>query len=332
LNAGKLSLAMNLKTDEGVALARDLLGRSDIFLNNLRPGAVDRLGLGYEALHALNPSLVFCQVSAFGLLGPLASLPGGDPLAGALTGMQTSQGGYGRRPVYTYGAPIDYTSGFLAAAGALLALHKREISGVGCFMDTSLLDAGMLLNANAMTRGARREDLPRTQYRRNAVNGLYPTATDWIALALSGEEDWHRLRTALTGYAGEGLPDKQDSMSDDELAGRLESILSSRPAEAWLPVLRRAGVACAPVNARSEIRLSDSILVDNAWVGCHRTGAGSSVSFVDGWLSMSGSWCRSRGPAPWLGEHSDQLLAEMGIDHATRHRLRSEGVVTVAGG
>jgi crotonobetainyl-CoA:carnitine CoA-transferase CaiB-like acyl-CoA transferase len=301
-------------------------------LNNLRPGAVDRLGLGYEALGALNPRLIFCQVSAFGLKGPLATLPGGDPLAGALTGMQSAQGGYGERPVYTYGAPIDYTSGFLAAAAVLIGLHRRGPSGLGDFVDTSLLDAGALLNAGAMTAYAGRpprDDLPKGQYRRNALNGLYRTASGWVAIAIVGADEWDHFRQAV-GPGAPQLPPKTDACSDDDLAHVLSDVLLSRDSEFWFRTLSAAGLSCVAVRPKSEVGLSDPWVVTNGWVARHTSPGRKSVSFIDNWLAMSHGTCHSRGAAPGLGEHTDDVLDSVGLDPELRRHLRRSG--TVSGG
>jgi crotonobetainyl-CoA:carnitine CoA-transferase CaiB-like acyl-CoA transferase len=326
LNAGKWGLAVNLKTKEGAAIAETLLSKADVFLNNLRPGAVDRLGLGYDALHELNPRLVWCQISAFGRTGPLAKMPGGDPLAGALTGMQAAQGGRGGRPVYVYGAPIDYTSGFLAAAGIVLALYRRDVTGLGELVDTSLLDAGALLNADALAeyegRGER-ECLPVNQYRQEALKGLYPTATGWLALSATGDGEtkfWSVMKT----HTGKSHPQDDD---DDNLARSLWEAFRERPAEEWLPELDAAGVPCAPARDKAALRLSDSAIGGSGMASSY-AGALGSASFVDRWLSLSGWTCGSRGPAPALGQHSREILQELGIESDALVALKKAGVVT----
>ena len=330
LNAGKLGLAMNVKTGEGLAATMRILRDADVFLNNMRPGAAERLGLGYQAMHELNPRLIYCQVSAFGITGPLVSFPGGDPLAGALTGMQAAQGGYGPKPVYTYGAPIDYTAGFLAAAGILIALYRRERTGCGGFLETSLLDAGALLNANAMTqyesRGPR-EDLPRSQYRRNALDGLYRTQTDWLALSIAGQHEWQRFRSAFTNRDAGYLPENPPSLNDEDLAGRIGDALRLRSAEAWHSTLRNAGVACVPVRAKRDVRLTDPVVAANGWASSHRMPSGAAVSFVHRWLVMPGGGSYCRAPAPELGEHSDEVLTRFGVTMKEKRRLAGLDVV-----
>jgi crotonobetainyl-CoA:carnitine CoA-transferase CaiB-like acyl-CoA transferase len=331
LNAGKSSLAMNVKTEEGLEVARQLLAGADVFINNMRPRAVDRLGLGFEKLIAINCRLVFCQVSAFGLAGPLADLPGGDPLAGALTGMQAAQGGYDRAPVYTYGAPIDYVSGFLAASGILLALFRRELTGVGSFVDSSLLDAGQLLNAVAMTESeeqAERDDLPRTQYRLNALNGLYPTATRWISLAVTETSEWDRLRALLDGRVGDGLPETMTSISDDDLATRLAGAFREETAEFWLAELAKARVPSGEVREKSSIRLSEPWIADSGLSAAHVCSSGSRVEFIHNWLTMSNGHSASRGPAPGLGEQTAEILHELGMDDAKIQSLYEQAVVS----
>jgi crotonobetainyl-CoA:carnitine CoA-transferase CaiB-like acyl-CoA transferase len=330
LNAGKLSLAMDVKSVDGSAAARRVVAGADVFLNNMRPGAADRLGLGYAAMSALNPGLIYCQISAFGVTGPLAGYPGGDPLAGALTGMQAAQGGLGAQPVYTYGAPIDYVSGFLAAAGVMIALHDRSRGGYGIFMETSLLDAGALLNAGAMTEYAGRgprDDLPMDQYRRSALDGLYPTRSGWLALSIRKGAEWRRFASVLAG-AGHGgrLPDDPSAMPDAELAGMICGALRTEPAAWWHRALCGAGVACVEVRSRRHMRLSDELIAASG-LACSHGAPGEELAFIHRWLSLSGGGAECRGPAPGLGQHSQQVLEMFGIAAEQRARLPWIGVV-----
>ena len=133
LNSGKRSVAVDLKHPIGKELGRELAERADVVVNNMRPGVAERLGLGYNDLRGVNPGLVYCQVTAFGVRGPYAARPGGDPLAGAFTGMQWAQGrcDFGGRPEYVRGAPIDNVAGLLATVGILAALVARDGSRRG---------------------------------------------------------------------------------------------------------------------------------------------------------------------------------------------------------
>src|SRR5439155_18349182 len=163
----------------------------DVLVNNMRPGVAERLGLGWADLCPRNQGLVYCQITAFGVRGPYAARPGGDPLAGAFTGMQAAQGGYRGRPVYVRGAPIDYTAALLACAGILMALVARQRTGRGQLVETSLLDAGALINCHAMTRYAgrpARDDLPTNQYGFHSLFRLYRTAGSWLYIAVERDE------------------------------------------------------------------------------------------------------------------------------------------------
>jgi crotonobetainyl-CoA:carnitine CoA-transferase CaiB-like acyl-CoA transferase len=203
---------------------------------------------------------------------------------------------------------------------------------MGDFVDTSLLDAGALLNAGAMTAyegRPPRDDLPRGQYRRNALNGLYRTASGWVAIAIAGADEWDRFRQAV-GPAASPLPAKTDAYSDEELADVLSEVFLSGDSEFWLRTLPAAGLSCVGVRPRSEVGLSDPWVVTNGWVARHPSPAGKSVSFIDNWLAMSHGTCHSRGAAPGLGEHTDEVLDSVGVGAELRRQLRRSG--TVSGG
>src|SRR5437867_11136305 len=145
-NRGKRSVAVDLKKPDGLTIVERLAERSDVLMENMRPGVADRLGVGYERVHALNPRLIYCSVTAFGSTGPYADRPGFDPLLQALGGLMTLQG-FGGPPKYLRTAPTDYYTAALGAQAVLTALFMRERTGRGQRIEASLLHGVMALQS-----------------------------------------------------------------------------------------------------------------------------------------------------------------------------------------
>ena len=319
LNAGKHGIALDLKTTEGRDIALRLLERADVLVNNLRPGAAERLGLGDSAVRTRSPGLVYCQVSAFGTSGPEALRAGGDPLAGAYTGMQAAQGGAGD-PVYVRGAPIDYTAALLATTGILLALVARDRSGLGQPVETSLLDAGALLNAPGMVRWAgrpRRDDRAASQYHRDALVGLYAAHDGWLAISVESDREWAALAAALGEPALDGDPAYGDTAArianDAALTDEIGRRIASDATDRWLAQFRDTGVPAAPVRAPVGLGLRDPAIVDNGLVADVVDPDLGPIRLAHGWIQLSGSRVGCRSGTPRLGADTDAILAELGI-------------------
>ncbi len=318
LNAGKLGLAIDLKASAGRDTALGLVERADVLVNNLRPGAAERLGLGDAAARERNPNLVYCQVSAFGSAGPYSLRAGGDPLAGAYTGMQATQGG-SANPVYVRGAPIDYTAALVATAGILLGLLARDRIGHGQRVDTSLLDAGALLNAAGLARYAgrpERDDRSASQYRHDSLVGLYEVADGWLALDVETEPEWTALVGALNEpslAADPRFADRAARATNDaaltELIGRR---LRAGPLSATVQALLNAGVPAAPVRSVQALTLQDPAIADNGWVTEVIDPALGPIRLAHNWLSLSVSGSGPRSAAPQLGGDGERVLAELG--------------------
>ena len=142
-NRNKRSIALDLKSPGGLAVLMDLVRDADLFVESYRTGAMDRLGLGYTALHAINPRLIYCSISGFGRTGPLATLPGYDVMVQAFSGVMSITGEKSGGPVRSAFSPLDQTTGIWAAFGMLAALRERDATGVGRFLEVSLFETAL---------------------------------------------------------------------------------------------------------------------------------------------------------------------------------------------
>ena len=200
VNRGKKSIVLDLKTAAGVALARDLAARCDVLIENYRPGVMDRLGLGYEALSAINPRLIYCAISGFGMTGPLRDLPSFDIVLQALSGALSVNGEAGRAPT-KLGIPLgDLVGGINGPMGVLAALYERNSTGRGRLIDVSLMDGliGMLGYLAQLAFFTGEDPKPQGSEHPNLVPyGIFPAKDGAIVVACLMNSFWQRICQAL---------------------------------------------------------------------------------------------------------------------------------------
>lgn len=209
INRGKQSIVIDLKSDEGKVLAKDLAAKSDIVIENFRPGVMDRLGLGYEVLSAINPRLIYCAISGFGMTGPLRDQPSFDIVMQALSGALSVNGELGGTPV-KLGIPLgDLVGGVNGPMGILAALYERTVTGKGKLIDISLLDGliGMLGYLPQMAWFTGEDPAPQGSQHANLVPyGAFPAADGSIVIACLMNSFWANICRAL---------DMEDWISDE---------------------------------------------------------------------------------------------------------------------
>jgi len=220
-NRGKRSLAVNLKTSDGRDIVERLAAEADVLMENMRPGVVDRLGLGWERMRAINPRLIYASVTAFGSTGPYIDRPGFDPLLQAMSGMMTLQG-FGGPPQYLRIAITDYYTAALAAQAILAALFVRERSGRGQRVETSLLHGSLALQSGNVVDFLGKP----TIFRVNPTYRLYQAGDgQWFFLACGNQSFWVKLCKVL---------DMNELADDPRFASWLLRLDNS---EALLPLL-----------------------------------------------------------------------------------------------
>ncbi len=337
LNRGKRSLPLDLSKDEGREILYKLVADADIFVENFRPGVVDRMGIGYEALKKLNPRIIYVSVSAFGETGPYAHRPGFDPLLQAMTGIERMNGGPGNPPVFLRIAINDYASGMMVASAVSLALFNRERTGEGAHLHLSLLRAGLFINGEAFTRyeGRPPTRLPdKGQNGFSALDRMYRAADAWLYLLVEDDEErWQKL-TSLGAFSvlrsePRFLNATLRHENDELLAELLEAIFATQDVEGWLRALAAAGVPAAPVVPDYDRRFFEDIhpiingylVSDTDTVRGRVEHNGNYIRFSDAETQLEGN------AAPHLGQHTEEVLGELGYDAAAIERLRAEGVI-----
>ncbi len=330
-NSGKKSLAINLRTDEGKAVLRDLVEKSDFFLQNFRPGTIDVMGFGYETLKALNPKIIMINVSAYGQYGPYRDRVGFDPIGQAMGGLMSLTGFPDDPPIRTFFPLIDRITSLHATIGALAALREREISGQGQELEVCLADTGYTVNEIPISAylGDGYEQ-PREGNGRG-TGGTFKTADGWMIIAATNESMWKRLCDAL---------DKPEWLEDERFASRELRSQNSDALEAELGAwfadqnmqdaadhLAAHGVPCSPVNTTAQAAVDPHLTEREIMMEVPDPIAGT--MWVSGKAIKFSRTPMVVGATPLVGEHTNEILSDiLGYDDARIQSLHDSQVVS----
>jgi crotonobetainyl-CoA:carnitine CoA-transferase CaiB-like acyl-CoA transferase len=329
-NRGKRGLVVDMKQPAGRALFLDLARQADVVLDNYRLGVRDRLGIGHEAVRAVNPRLVSGSITTYGTRGEETKRPGFDPLLQARSGMMAAQGGDGQEPVFHIIAVNDFASASMAAFGIIAALNARERTGEGQVMETSLTAQSALFQSGELTTWEGAPPAPkgcRDCLGISALDRFYACADGWILVACADDGQAAGLARAL------GHPDwstRFEMMSEDRagpLAGEIAEALASMTREAALIALVGAGVRAVPTLEGDDV-LNDRWLWENAFFDTIRQTPHGPVTNRP-YAQFSRSTSGYDRPDPGLGQHSHEVLADYGIDPERIAQLFDDGVVMV---
>src|ERR1700676_2739226 len=255
MNRNKRGIALDLRTEGGRNVLSRLLKNDDVLIDNFRRGTMERMGLGYDALHALNPRLIYCSISGFGRTGPYADRGGFDLVTQGMSGLMSITGEGPGCPPVKLGAPVtDITAGILACVGVLAALHSRESSGQGQMVDTSLFEAGIIhtywQSAICFATGQAPGPMG-TAHPLNAPYQAFPVADGWITVGAANQGNWLRLLEALEapelGYDPRFANNTERMRNLPALNAALTPLFKHRSSAEWLRRLEEAGVPAGPV-------------------------------------------------------------------------------------
>jgi crotonobetainyl-CoA:carnitine CoA-transferase CaiB-like acyl-CoA transferase len=328
-NASKRSLALDVKATAGMEALLRLVDRADVFVQSMRPGTAERLGLGGAALRERNERLVYCSIGAFGRRGPLAHQPGYDPLMQAFTGIVSVTGESDRPGVRVGTSLIDSGTGVWAALGIVAALLERVQTGRGREVDVSLFETGLSLVGYQLTDALRTGHAPGrhgTAFPMIAPYEVFPTQDGELMIAAANDGLFAQLceRIGLPELAG----DPRFRTNPDRLANRdallppIRARLAQRPSAYWLDVLE--GIPVAPVQNIAEAAVHEQTRA----VGIVQNLAGMETLALP--LEIDSERVGHHGAPPALGAHSADVLAELGYSAADVDELAAAGVTRLA--
>jgi CoA:oxalate CoA-transferase len=336
LNRNKQSMVLNLRHEKGKAILRELMGISDVVVENYRPGTMRNLGLGWEEIHRLNPRVIYASISGFGhdTLPEYANRPAYDVVAQAYSGLMSLTGPEGGPPCRVGSSMGDIVAGHQAAIGILAALLRRTVTGQGQWYDGSMVDGLFSTLENAVVRYTNDGEIPR------ALGTAHPSITpfqafrardSWIVVAIGTDKLWTRLckvlgRTDLAEDARFGTNPLRTA-NRETLAGLLTAELAGRTATDWADVFDREGIPYSLVNDIKQICEDPHIKFRNMLAEIEQPGVGK-MTIAGSPLRLSETPGRVYRGAPALGEDTEEVLTSLlKMTPSAILDLRREGVI-----
>jgi crotonobetainyl-CoA:carnitine CoA-transferase CaiB-like acyl-CoA transferase len=333
-NRGKRSITLDLKQGAAQKVVRELAGQSDVLVQSFRPGVAERLGVDYETLSKDNPRLVYCAISGYGESGPYRDKAGWDPLVSSYAAIYSDQPGEGEPPTFFVLPLASYYGAFMAAFSTVCALHVREITGRGQKVEMPLLNALALVQTASLLRFEGQMRLwawpprgPMPLYRLyQASDGLWfflglgnYTFFTKFALAM-GHDEW------LTDPLFEGAPMLILPPRADEVERIMDEIIAGKTRQEWLEFLEANDIPCAPARRVDEFLDDPQVAANEMIVELEDPNVGP-VRQMGVPVKLSQTPPQVKGPSPLTGEHTDEVLSELGYPPERVRDLREKGIV-----
>jgi crotonobetainyl-CoA:carnitine CoA-transferase CaiB-like acyl-CoA transferase len=333
MNRNKRGLALNLKSPKGRALLLKMARNADVLVENFRGGTMDKLGLGYEALRAENPGLIYCAITGYGRSGPYADKGGFDLIAQGFAGLMSITGEAGRPPAKSGNAVSDMNAGILAALGILAAYIHKLKTGEGQVVDTSLSDAALqqtYWHAAVWFATQRSPEPTGSAHILTAPYQAFEASDGWINIGGANQTNWERICDVL-GHP-EWRNDPRFATNSDRMAhlgvlvDLMNAVVRMRTREQWQAAFDAAGVPAGPVHTIGEALSHPQTVARGMVVETDHPQAGATRA-IGCPIHFSASPDRSSTPAPLLGQHTREVLREFDLPEAEIDALVAEGVI-----
>ncbi len=333
INRNKRSIVIDLRSDSGRELAQRMARESDVLVQNFRPGSLDRMGLGYEQVREITPAIVYCTISGFGATGPYAQRGGFDLVTQGMSGLMSVTGHAGGPPAKV-GVPIcDLNAGMFGAIGILTAYINRLRTGQGQHVDTSLLEGGIAYTfwESAMYFATGEVPEPKgSAHRLTAPYQAFETSDGYVNVGAANQANWERLCVAIGRdelVTDPRFVEPRDRMVNiDELVSTLDAIFSQQSSAHWLEKLADAGVPAGPIYDLDEVYSDPQVQAREMMVETDHPVAGR-VKNIGIPIKLSETPGQFQRPAPALGQHTNEVLTDLGCSPDDIEKLRGEGIV-----
>jgi len=332
LHRNKRGMTLNLKSAEGVAILKRMVERADILVENYRPDVKTRLGIDYETLSTVNPRLIYASISGFGQDGPYRDRPGVDQIAQGMSGLMSVTGEPGRGPMRVGTALADLSAGMFAAMGILIALHERERSGRGQWVQTSLLQAQIFMLDFQAARYLVAGDVAGqvgNNHPTGAPTGVFRTLDGYVNVAPTPVM-WKRFckaieRDDLVEHPHYATP-KDRRKHRDELNNLISEITKTMTTTAVVDRLNAAGIPCGPIYTIDETFADPQVRYLEISQSVQSSALGT-INLVGQPFTLSRTPSKLVSGAPEYGEHTDGILAEMGYSANDISKWRRSGTI-----
>ena len=333
VNRGKRSIVVDLKQSDGQALVRRLASGADVLIENYRPGVMAAFGLDYQALHVQHPGLIYTSISGYGQTGPSGHKGGFDLVAQGVSGIMSVTGEPGGAPAKA-GIPLtDLGAGLFALSGILAALYRRTQTGEGQLIDTSLVEAGVALSVWEAAEFFATGVPPRpfgSAHRTSAPYQAIRCSDGYITIGAANDRLFERVCTLLDRPEWASEPKFATNATrvqhHEELADRIEAITSQQSRADWLRRLEDEGIPCGPINTYAEVFADEQMIAREMVVETDHPALGR-IRTLGTPLKLSDTPLEPGRPAPTLGQHTDEVLADAGLPPDEIAALRASAVV-----
>ena len=322
LNRNKRSVTLDLKDEEDRSTFLALVEDADIVVENFRPGVTKRLGVDYEVLRAVNPRIVYASISGFGQTGPYAAYPGYDLIAQAMTGIMSVTGEPGGAPVKSAIPVADLGSALFCAVGILAALLARHETGEGQYLETSLFESALALSVWESTEFWSTGRSPEPLGSANRMSAPYqaiPTKDGYLTIGANNEKLWRKLCAVIDApglVADPRFVDNNHRMANRaELVAELEERFRTRTTDEWVAALLAEGVPAGPIRNYADVLLDDPHVKARQMIASFDHPVEGRTSVLASPLRLSGTPVRAAAPPPLLGQHNEEILAELRARH-----------------
>ncbi len=329
-NRGKRGIVVDPRRKEGKLFLRKLLTKADVLVQNLRQGVASQMEVDYRTVTKYNPRIVYLAMPGYGQTGPYVNRPAFDPLLQAMSGAMADQGGKGSPPVYLRAAISDFSGAMLGAFGIATALYTRVKTGKGQFVNSSLLNSSIAIQAGEFVDYEDKKKFRMGSLGRNAINRLYKTKNSWIFVGCVFERHWPALCAAtgqknlLTNSCFKSFSSRRKyALALSEILGDL---FKRQTTGYWVKKLESAGVPCTRVN-RFRVMMNNKQFLANNLVAVHANKELGLVKQLGMLVNLSDTPGVMRHGAPELGEHTDEVLREVGYTAAKIKTLRNNQVI-----